>query len=128
MGGVFSSMNLTAVGGAGTLMMEGSSFFSTQERFNGGMVDWIIDMPDGAVRTVQIQGMGNGHAWGLCGSCNGKVFWRASCSENMADCIIEWSDGGDGRRLARELQARAEPTSVGERGSVERSLGDKSCM
>jgi len=129
-------MNITSAAGTGNMMMEGSSFAATQEHFHAGVVDWIVVMPDGAVRTVQIQGMGPSHAWGLCGSCSGKVLWRATCANDMSDCAIEWSAGVDERRLAGRSEwdshflARAGRAPHGDdsKVSMERSLGDKTCM
>jgi hypothetical protein len=130
-----AAFTVTTSNQTSSVVMSSDSFHNTRDEYIAGKTDWVVDMPDGTVRTVHIQGMGVEHAWGLCGACEGSVTWQAFCSwENGTDCMLDWQQSAESTtnsvaRRADTFLARAarEPASEhnAENTGLDRALAGK---
>jgi hypothetical protein len=108
-----SSFTVATSNDTSTVVMSNEAYHSTRNEYISGQTDWVVDLPDGTVRTVHIQGMGSDHAWGICGACDGALTWQALCSwENGTDCLLDW------QQSARSAASRRADTFLARAGQI----------
>jgi hypothetical protein len=128
-----TSSNITDLSSSSDADMQiSSSFFKdTRDQYITGRTDWVVQLPDGTSRTINIQGAEAHSAWGECGSCLETLMWTASCPpDSDAACPITWksTSGSNGNNAVRRLLSQRRQYDVDKGRSFERSLESKQCF
>jgi hypothetical protein len=128
-----SSLELT------TMQISRPYVLATIQSYSNGQVNWVVPLPDGTTRTVEIHGTtGDVDAWGVCESCEGDYTWYVDCPDldSTGQCPIttRLQHSVERRRLGlAALERRA--ASIDSNGNVDssnddpldRALSSKSC-
>jgi len=102
----------------GVLNIPETHFQQTLDGFLEGKTEWIVSLPDGSKRKVQILGSEGNFAWGLTGSWPYLCEWSSSCpGGGTTECVINYKAVTEvrGAGSQRLLKSRAD-IGVGEEG------------